>query len=358
MFQNTYGIEIECYLPEGVSHRQAAHAITARGVETHEESYNHITRPTWKIVTDGSLGNDYERGMEVVSPVLSGPAGFEALKVVLATLNDLGCTVSKKCGVHVHVGVASMPLQSIKNLLKLYAANEHIIDGFVPPSRRASLSTWCRSLTGLSFTAIDRARSFTDLVQLFGMGPIREMINHDGRRYHKVNILPIAAFTQFGRGRPTVEFRQHSGTLDFAKVSNWTALCLRMVAAANSQPTTPTASTQINQARPGSKSHMVGEMMLRPTGVTGREAVAATGWPSISLPQQAAACGLTFTTQRIGRTVRYFANAAAANAAAAPATAQRATLASLMQTIGAEETEVAFFQARTANLSGPVAWAA
>ncbi len=135
--------------------------------------------------------------------------------------------------------------------------------------------------------------------------------------------------------------------------------CLRMVEAANApRPTAATRTTtaQVNRARPGSKAYTVGQLMLRREGVTAAEAIAATGWPSISLPQQATACGLTYTTQRIGRTVRYFANAAAANAAAGMAEA--ITFDSLMDTIGAEPAERLYFRHRITNLSGPVAWAA
>jgi hypothetical protein len=60
----------------------------------------------------------------------------------------------------------------------------------------------------------------------------------------------------------------------------------------------------------GTKAQLVGRLMLRPEGVTGPEAMAATGWPSISLPQQAAMCGLSYTTKREGRYVRYFAKPA------------------------------------------------
>ena len=77
----TFGAELECFLPYGISHREAAAKITAAGIECNAESYNHSARPTWKIVTDGSLG-DYSRGAEIVSPVLSGEEGLAALATV------------------------------------------------------------------------------------------------------------------------------------------------------------------------------------------------------------------------------------------------------------------------------------
>jgi hypothetical protein len=134
-------------------------------------------------------------------------------------------------------------------------------------------------------------------------------------------------------------------------------LCLRMVAAAKDgrvelAQNFVAEANQLNRARTGSKAFIVGELLLRPEGVTRAEACAATGWPSISLPQQAEACGLSFTTQRIGREVRYYARAAQASVPTV------ATLAGLMDAIGASDAERNYFNRRTANLSGEAAWAA
>ena len=332
---NTFGIEIECYLPEGGTAAGAAAAVTARlGSLCAAENYNHYTQPHWKIVTDGSLG-DYARGIELVSPILTGEAGLDATERAMEALTDYGCTVSKKCGLHVHVGAAGSPLGFFKNLLKLYAGYEPTIDRFMPASRRASANMYCRSVTNIAPAKIDAATDFQGLLRL--------MSTQGEARYHKLN---LAAY----RRHQTVEFRQHSGTLDGTKARRWTTLCLRMVEAAK-EGRTVNAGAARNKARAGSKSFLVGEMMLRASGVTGAEAQAATGWPSISLPQQARNCGLTYTTQRTGREVRYFAQAT--GPAATPL-----TLDGLFEMIGCEAADQDYFRTRTANLSGAVQWAA
>jgi hypothetical protein len=334
----TFGVEFELYLPPGLSHGAAAMALTNQGIDCRPESYNHETRTWWKIVTDGSL-QDYARGAEVVSPVLSGEAGLETVAKVLAILNDLGCTVSKLCGTHVHVGVGSHAnMAFFRNVLKLYAHFEPVIDRFMPASRRASAQTYCRSVTNVAFRTIDQ----TDSVQ----GLIRALTppGHTPR-YTKLNLCAY-------RSHQTVEFRQHQGTLDNAKVRNWILLCLKLVWAAKSGNGIATGGGQINSARLGSKGHLVGQLMLRPQGVTREEACAATGWPSISLPQRARECGLAYTTQRTGRVVRYFAQAAAAS------TEAPASLEGLFGKLGLDDAERAFFTARTATLSGSLAMAA
>lgn len=345
----TFGVEIECYLPAGTSRDDAARAISARGAACNSEHYNHNTRSAWKIVTDGSL-QDYTRGCEVVSPVFSGEAGLESLGIVLEALTDLGATVNKECGLHVHVGVGERPASFFKSLWKLYAHFEPVIDGFLPKSRRGSANQYCRSMTRVPFDQIDRAGDLRILLQ--NLGRHTEDHRHDSRRYHKLNYVSYYLYK-------TVEFRQHSGTLEIKKATNWIAFCLRMVAAAANGKTIDTFAatmrTPTNTARPGSKAHLVGQLMLRAEGVTSAEAIAATGWPSISLPQQAAACGLTFTTERMGRTVRYYANQAATTTAAR----RPVSLAALMETIEATAAEAAYFRIRTTNLSGDqIAWAA
>ena len=337
---HTFGIEIECYLPDATSATACAAAVTARlGSPCVAEGYNHTTRSHWKIVTDGSLG-DYTRGIEIVSPVLQGQDGLDATRRVMEALTDFGCTVSKKCGLHVHVGAGAAPsLDFFKNLQKLYAHFEPVINGFMPASRRKSANPYCRSITHVALPAVDRAPNLT--------GMIRLMTAHGGEaRYHKLNLDAY-------RKHHTVEFRQHSGTLDGTKAVNWTLFCLRMVDAAKAGVSIATQGVaQTSAARPGSKASLVGALLQRTEGVTRAEAMAATGWPSISLPQQAAACGLGFTTQRTGREVRYFAQAAAATSTVP------ATLDGLFDTLACPPDERDYFRARTANLSGPVQWAA
>lgn len=339
---NTFGIEIECYLPEGGSAVSAAAAITSRlGSPCFAEGYNHTTQPHWKIVTDGSLG-DYARGIEVVSPILTGEDGVAALLKVMDALTDYGCTVSRQCGLHVHVGVGSPTIGFFRNILKLYAVYEPVIDAMMPPSRRESRNLYCRSVTSVALEAIDRAAGLDDLLRLL-----------TGRRgtedrYYKLN---LAAY----RRHRTVEFRQHSGTLDGTKAKNWLFLCLRMVESAKTEllALSSRAPARINRARRGTKTFLVGELSLRPEGVTVAEAAAVSGWPSIAWTRLAATCGFSFTTQRTGNEVRYFARAAAAAIPAA-----RISLEGLFELLGCETSERDYFRGRTANLSGSIAWAA
>lgn len=98
-------------------------------------------------------------------------------------------------------------------------------------------------------------------------------------------------------------------------------------------------------------------MLLRPEGVTGPEVCAALGWPSVSIPQQAGICGLEFTTERMGRTVRYFAVGMEPTTVTTPAReGTPLTLDGLIGLIEATEDERAYIARRTQDLSGAVNW--
>lgn len=339
MLTRGFGIELECFLPEGHSMQDAAAAVAARGIPCHVETYNHSLRPTWKAVTDGSLGNMI-RGAEFVSPILRGEEGLNELVKVCEALTDFGCTVNRSCGLHVHVGVGDAPLSFFKTLTKLYGAYEPtVLDKMMPPSRRASTNHYCRTMATVSATAIDRAASLDALISTISAGEPQ----HE-RRYRKLNLVAYA------RHR-TVEFRQHSGTLDARKVRTWTMLCLRMVDAAMRGVELVSQERPRNKARPGSKAHAIGEMLLRPEGVTHREVLAATGWPSVSIPQKAKDCGIEFTTHRTGREVRYYARMQAG-------ASFDVSIAGFCTKIGATEDERLYIETRTRNLSGSVQWAA
>lgn len=57
--------------------------------------------------------------------------------------------------------------------------------------------------------------------------------------------------------------------------------------------------------RPGSKTEMIAGMLTRPEGCTTAEVLEATGWPTVSMPQQAKAAGLKLAKEKDGKVTRY-----------------------------------------------------
>ncbi len=212
MFNNerTFGVEIE-FIGNAESVKQA---VCARGVNCEVEGYNKRTRGHWKIVTDGSVRrNRYQTGggLEIVSPILKGQDGLEQLRKVCEALEAAGADVNKTCGLHIHHDAGDFNTDSFKNLVKIYVRFEPAIDTLFPRSRRANNNDYCRSMRHIDPAIIERQND---------VHGIRYALNQC--RYYKLN---LESYVTHG----TVEFRQHSGTVEYEKIANWIKLTQGMV---------------------------------------------------------------------------------------------------------------------------------
>ena len=231
----TIGIEIECFVPtnilrgEGSYQEFVSNKLNQAGVNASYQ-HSHITNAptTWTVKHDGSLGHG---GVEIVSPVLKyNPDSFVTLQKVCGVLDDIRATVNTQCGLHVHVSNRDLTLKQNKLIAKRYAKFEDVFDYFMPRSRRTNTAGYCRSLRARSegtpveiinqtMQKIDSCRSINALQRLFGG-------SHP--RYAKLN---------FTSPHGTVEFRHHSGTVNFEKISKWVRLCHSVVMACkNNKP--------------------------------------------------------------------------------------------------------------------------
>lgn len=207
-FNHKFGIELEAF---GVERSVLLRELTAAGINIQSEMYNHTRRNHWKIVSDSSISGSL--GFEIVSPVLKGERGLAEAKKVCDVLTRVGAKVNKSCGFHVHIDAKNLSMNDWKNLYKNYITLETEIDSIMPTSRRANNNQYCKSLTNWcgskerTFNVIDNATTVQELS--------RSISN---TRYVKVN---AQSFVRHG----TVEFRQHSGTVEFEKVSNWVRIC-------------------------------------------------------------------------------------------------------------------------------------
>lgn len=195
-FDRKFGIEIEGY---GVASGLLARKLREAGIECYTESYNHNTRGHWKIVHDGSLSG--ANTFEIVSPILEGQEGIEQVRKVCEVLEGCNVKINKSCGLHVHFDATNITVEHTKNILKNYGAYEEQIDSFLPISRRANNNTYCKSVKRI-LPDIEQATTIQRIAQIMGS------------RYFKIN---LQSYTRHN----TIEFRQHSGTVEFEKISNW-----------------------------------------------------------------------------------------------------------------------------------------
>lgn len=204
-FAYTFGVEIECY---HANRTELLLTATSEGVKLESQGYNHTdSRETFKIVSDGSLSGVDNN--EIVSPVLKGSkAGFDQIKRITRCLDNVGARVNRTCGLHVHIGAKNLTFEQYLNVFKNYKALESLIDTFMPESRRGNNAYYSQGLQRFDFSNV---QNHNDLERMLG------------NRYYKVNAFSWARHS-------TIEFRQHSGTTDYNKISNWVKFCAKLVA--------------------------------------------------------------------------------------------------------------------------------
>lgn len=203
-FTRTFGVEIEAY---GVTRTALLAELRAQGLEAHGEEYNHSTRPHWKIVSDGSVTGSY--AFELVSPVLQGFEGLADLERACRALRICGAQVNDSCGLHVHFGARNMPITQMRQVVRNYMVLEPTIDQLMPSNRRNSSNRYCQSL----FCGRTQAVAEQAILSATTADQLQQAANA-GTRYRKVN---LHSFARHG----TIEFRQHSGSTNYEKISMW-----------------------------------------------------------------------------------------------------------------------------------------
>lgn len=201
-FTRRFGVEFEAY---NVRQEILNTALNRAGINCRIAGYNHVNSEShWKIVSDGSLSGT--NTFELVSPILQGEAGIQQLEKVCRVLNECTAKVNKTCGTHVHMDAREMGMQTWKNIYKNYTRLEPVIDAFMPPSRRDNY--YCKGFRNIANfeSRIDTCRTLRDIEMIF--------TDELRRRYHKINPVSYARHN-------TCEFRQHSGTVEFLKISTW-----------------------------------------------------------------------------------------------------------------------------------------
>ena len=203
-FKFTFGVEIECLVASSVM-RECA---TRNAMPFQYEGYNHTdNNHYYKFVSDSSIRG--ENPIECVSPVLTGKVGMKSLENCCKALNEANAQVNVSTGLHVHIGAQNLSDEAYVNVFKNYQKLESVVDTFMARSRRENNSRWCRSLQGKDFSFCTSKNDVYDVMS--------------GNRYYKVNAC------SYSRHR-TIEFRQHQGSTDFEKISNWVNFCAKLVA--------------------------------------------------------------------------------------------------------------------------------
>ena len=224
----TFGIELEIIPTAGNEVGFSARmkrALQEAGFAAMENSHYGRAYSYWQVKPDCTVqvyrnGRTWY-GTEVVSPVLNADAeGFESVAKVCKVLEEAGATANINCGCHVHVGVQDKTVAELKNIVRAYGTYADEIDSVLPKSRRkdGSKGQWAKPIWS-NFTKravlqrIDQATTCERLQQV--------CVAINGR----YSALSLDPYVRLG----TIEFRQHSGTVDATKAVLWAKWCCAFV---------------------------------------------------------------------------------------------------------------------------------
>jgi hypothetical protein len=243
-----FGIEIECLWPSAwrgswnVKAERLASLLRAAGVEAQNANYSHATVSHWKIVSDGSVSN----GCEVVSPPMrSGLDSLAELRKVGAVLTAAHFKIDRSCGLHIHHEARDLDAKAASNLARLVNRFQPILNGLMPLSRRGAGSQYTAPFSAEELGLFEKAT-----VACCGLGRWGRERDYSactvatrrrgGDRWSvsayrglcvacasetRYKALNIRSLHQHG----TVEFRQHSGTVEGDKIINWLLLTQGLV---------------------------------------------------------------------------------------------------------------------------------
>lgn len=187
----------------------------------------------WNVTDDGSLigcPTGCRTGVELVSPPLDtdNPVDMRNLRKVCKALQTIGCRVDHHCGLHVHVDAERLSVQDIKNIFSRYTAWEPSIDLMMPGNRR-----------GEPYYA-QSGKRFLDAVQ--NVQTRDAFFLAVSERYLRVNLRAIER-------HGTIEFRQHSGSLNGETIQRWISFLSQFVEASKAD----VMSKDLNKVIPAKK---------------------------------------------------------------------------------------------------------
>ena len=247
LLDRTFGIEIECFLNQDKEEFvDNFNAINSNLRNNQEISYLPNEYGTWRndkwvLGYDGtvrSTGANQTHAVELTSnPILFSK--LDNIVPIVKKLNDAGATVNKNCGFHCHIDAKDLSLKEVKKVMIAYLIYEEVIAFMHPYSRRWN-TQYANSTRIVNSNRIDdafRNATTNDLIKKIKKARNWEQLflscsGYDPR-YVKLNIKGLYQYhTRSGApsGRTgTIEFRQHAGTVDSAKMINWISFCYQLV---------------------------------------------------------------------------------------------------------------------------------
>jgi hypothetical protein len=241
-----------------------------------------------KVVSDSTPTVD----AEIVLPVYANcQVAREHLISVCNVLERLGCTVNARCGLHVHIGNA--PLKDGVSASDFTGASiahtertGEYYSNHDEPFGAAIIKDWM-----VRYTRMQTTRN--------GINAMLPASRHNNRMCKRLSLSAIECANTIGElqeathgkfssinlqtwSKGTVEFRQHSGTIDAEKIWAWMQFLINLVGhtienRVTSGTRTIVTNTPEQPFRRGARVGVQYEMMRSESGATTQEIMDATG---------------------------------------------------------------------------------
>jgi hypothetical protein len=151
---------------------------------------------------------------EIVSPILSTKDDLKSVRKLTEQLIKHGARVNKTCGLHVHVETKDLTPAQCEQVYFRYSAFESEIDLFHPLNRRKDVNNFCLSIKPITEISIN------EKIKLLNEKKELEVFDLD--KNYKLN---LASLEKYG----TLEFRHHTGTLNYDEIFHWVYFCQEFI---------------------------------------------------------------------------------------------------------------------------------
>jgi hypothetical protein len=177
------------------------------------EDKKEMDQYTWFIRFDQMVGGT------VTSPPIRGLRGLKQVAYVMVALQAGGVEVDDEKGsFHVYIDITDFDVNRMRRLFILYHYFEHVIDDFMPVTRRRNNNKLLRSLRVGYFGEIAKADSFMKVIRVMRL----EQGKFISDQRYKLNPSDI-----FRLG--VVEFKHQGSTFNKKRMHMWIRTCMAFV---------------------------------------------------------------------------------------------------------------------------------
>lgn len=214
-------------------------------VASGDQSYVREAMQRWlgRCVRDGSLPST---GFEINTMPSQGDMYLKMVEYVCKKAEEAKCTVTKACGLHVHVDSRDFDYMDLRKFVFLYELCEPAMFSLLPPERHGNRfclpcgSLYSKHLRAGEVLTQDKVAAENKKKPDLKKGVVDMVFGKDGKvqvggKYaqgaaHEVRYRAANLYSHYYRG--SIEFRHAPGSIDAEYINNWSLLCSGIVDAA------------------------------------------------------------------------------------------------------------------------------